>query len=403
MKQIRPTSAEINLAMLSHNLKQIRKYMSATQYLCPMVKANAYGHGDISVARHLEQEGVQVMGVGLVEEGILLRQNKISADILFFGMFDQSRDAELIVQHRLIPVLSSWDEIRCLEQVCSPKYPVQLKFDTGMHRLGFSLSEIKKLVGHFQNSSLVVQGILTHLHTAENANDLQASSFEQLRLFQEAEKAFRSSQNKTVVSHTLNSAGWMRWVGLKESGKMKSLPHGISREQGVRPGLALYGVSPWSTDQSLPANQNRSELLDLHPVLSLKSRTIKYHLLTRGEGVSYNTTWKASQDSVIAVVPMGYADGYHRLLSNRGVALFRGERVPVVGNVCMDYLMIDITRTLRAGELADSLKSEPVTLLGMDECGLQISANELAASAQTIPWEILTSIGERVPRVEVNS
>jgi alanine racemase len=154
----------------------------------------------------------------------------------------------------------------------------------------------------------------------------------------------------------------------------------------VRPGLAIYGLSPIANPS-----------LFLKPVMSLRSETVKYHFVRQGEGVSYNHTWKADRDSIVAVIPIGYADGYHRLLSNKAHVLFRGQRVPLVGNVCMDYVMVDLTNVIK-NEVADSMKPEAVTLFGQDEMGNEISAAELAQKAQTIAWEILTSVGERVPR-----
>ncbi|MEZ0391881.1 MAG: alanine racemase [Pseudobdellovibrionaceae bacterium] len=377
--RFRSTRALIHLDHLAHNVRELRQALGpANPFFCPMVKANGYGHGDVEISKKLESEGVQVLGVGLIEEGILLREMGIRTQLLFFGTCDE-KGAKAVLEYNLTPVLSTWDQIRALESAAKKDVDVHLKFDTGMHRLGFSLKDLDRLSGYFAGTShLKLKGILTHLHTGEDANLLNGSSFDQLREFQEVEKAFQSHR---IVSHTLNSAGLLNFLKHQN----QKLPHGISPHQGVRPGLAVYGLAP------VPTN------LDLKPVMSLRSETVKYHFVRKGEGVSYNTTWKAPQDSVVAVVPIGYADGYHRMLSNRGELLFRGQKVPLVGNVCMDYLMIDVTKTLK-NEIAENLKPESVTLFGADESGHAISANELALKAQTISWEILTSVGERVPR-----
>ncbi len=390
MEQFRPTRAVIHLEHLAHNIRELRKAVGSQVFFCPMVKANGYGHGDIDIALRLDKEGVRHLGVGLIEEGKLLRENGIKADLLFFGTFDE-RGVKTLVENNLIPVLSTWDQIHALENFLSASnepYPVHVKFDTGMHRLGFSLGDLQPLVAHFSNSrgkntKLKLCGILTHLHSGEDAGDLRGQSFEQLRLFQIVEKVFAHFK---PVSHTLNSAGLLNFL----AHQTKVLPHDISSTQGVRPGLAIYGLAPQAPTK-----------FQLKPVMSLRSETVKYHLVKKGEGVSYNQTWTAPQDSVIAVIPIGYADGYHRLLSNKAEVLFRGARVPLVGNVCMDYLMIDITKTLK-NEIAQSLKPEAVTLFGQDSFGNEISALELAQKAQTISWEILTSVGERVPRVPVS-
>lgn len=376
--RFRPTRAVIHLEHLAHNVRELKKAVGSQVFFCPMVKANGYGHGDVEISKRLEKEGVTHLGVGLIEEGLLLREMGVQTQLLFFGTCD-SKGAKAVVEYKLTPVLSTWDQIQALESVVPQDYPVHVKFDTGMHRLGFDLKDLAKLVSYFSGpTKMKIQGILTHLHTGEDADRFDGASFEQLRRFQEAEKAF---QPFGVVSHTLNTAGLTNF--LKHQGQ--KLPHGISPHQGVRPGLAIYGLA------AVPGP------LNLKPVMSLRSETVKYHFVRQGDGVSYNMTWRAPKDSVVAIIPMGYADGYHRLLSNRGEVLFRGQRVPVVGNVCMDYLMIDITQTLK-NESAENLKPEPVTLFGFDEKQNIISATELAQKAQTISWEILTSVGERVPR-----
>lgn len=386
LEQYRPTKAIIHLEHLAQNVKSLRTAIGYDTFFCPMVKANGYGHGDVEISLRLATEGIQQLGVGLIEEGLLLRQMGVQIPLLYFGIFVGQREAQAIVQNQIIPVLSTWDQIRAMELVAPNDYPVHVKFDTGMHRLGFSMTEAARLVRHFETSKLKITGILTHLHSGEDADDLEGSSFEQLRLFQEIERSF---QPFAPVSHSLNSAGCLNF--LKHRGK--KLPQGISANQGVRAGLAIYGISP----VELPSAPEFSSL-KLKPVMSLRSETVKYHLVKAQEGVSYNRTWKASMDSVIAVIPVGYADGYHRALSNQGEVLFRGTRVPIVGNVCMDHIMIDITKTLK-NEVVDSLKPEPVTLFGFDDKGNQISAAELAKKAGTISWEILTSVGERVPRL----
>lgn len=378
MEQFRKTSAIIHLENLAHNVRELRAAAGSPPFFCPMIKANAYGHGDIEIGARLEAEGVTHVGVALIEEGISLRQKGLKIEILVFGLFD-SKGAPALVENKLTPVLSSWDQLRSLEAVAPAGYPVHVKFDTGMHRLGFSVSDISKVVTHFQSSKLKIMGILTHLHTGENASDLTASTFQQLELFQQVERAFKPWN---PVSHTLNSSGLL----LFQQHQGKQLPHGISSRQGVRPGLSLYGVA------SVPTP------VKLKPVMSLRSEANKYHVIQPGDGVSYNLTWRAAKESVVAIIPLGYADGYHRLLSNRGTALFRGKRVPIVGNVCMDFIMADITDTLK-NETADSLKPEKITLFGWDEFENHLSAEELAKVADTIPYEILTSISERVPRI----
>jgi alanine racemase len=377
--QYRRTAAWINLSHLEHNLREIKKHLAPGAFFCPMVKANAYGHGDVSIALKLEQLGVQTLGVGLIEEGQLLRRAGCRSQILFFGIFDE-RGVEPLLQAHLTPVLSTWEQIHCLEKKIKSPLAVHVKFDTGMHRLGFSLQDLEKVKAHLAQSPLKVEGILTHLHSAEGLRPQEGSALEQLKKFSLIEKAFSAQK---PVSHSLNSAGLMNFTRFAPA----EWPQELNKNPGARPGLALYGVSPLA-----PSPWN------LKPVMSLRSEIVRTHLLKAGESVSYGATWTAKQDSVVGVIPIGYADGYHRSLSNRGQALVLGQRVPVVGNVCMDYVMLDLT-SLGKNHSADSLLHQSVTLLGEDEQGQLLSADELAQTAQTISWEILTSVGERVPRV----
>lgn len=378
----RHTSAIIHLDHLKHNLQTLRALVGPKVFFCPMVKANAYGHGDIEVARCLEKNGVTTLGVGLVEEGLLLRENGIKTELLVFGVFGTDA-VEEVLQKKLTPVLSTWDQLHSLEKITQP-LNVHLKFDTGMHRLGFSMSDADKLASYFQtHKKLQLKGLLTHLYKAEDADQFEGASFEQLKKFKTIEQKFSTF---SPLTHTLNSAGLLHF----SQHKNKKLPHDISTEQGVRPGLLIYGVSPLTQGPQIK------------PVMSLRSHIVRYHHLAAGESVSYGGTWKASTASIVGVVPMGYADGYHRRLSNHGELLFRGRKVPVIGNVCMDYLMVDLTKAL-AQQNSENLGEEEVTLFGYDSQGHLLDASEVAVKAQTIPWEILTSVGERVPREYVGA
>jgi alanine racemase len=389
MNTYRPTLAYIHLNHLEHNYRQLRLAVGENTFFCPMVKANAYGHGDVEIAMKLQELGVSVMGVGLLEEGVLLRQMGIQCEILVFGSFPEEGVKE-ILRHQFTPVLTLWEQVELLEKKAPYPIKVHLKFDTGMHRLGFDWKEADQLFQHFNQikSKLRVAGICTHLHSAEDASESSGKSYEQLRRFQEVEKAFAKM---TPISHTLNSAGMLNFIQMQREGRA-GLP-GISINQGVRPGLALYGYSPLKFDLIG---------LDLKPVMSLRSQVIRFHQLQLGEGVSYGHTWRAGRESVVGVVPIGYADGVHRILSNRGVVLFSGRRVPIIGNVCMDYLMIDVTDVVGKQNIEQFHQAE-VTFFGYDNNGNFLPASEVASVAQTITWEVLTSIGERVPRIIVES
>jgi alanine racemase len=270
--------------------------------------------------------------------------------------------------------------LHSIEKATEKPYPVHVKFDTGMNRLGFPVEDADALVQYFKKSKLRLEGILTHLHSAEDAGHFFGETFKQLTLFRGLEEKFVEFK---CASHVLNSAGLLNFIHHQG----QKLPHHISSQQGARPGISLYGLSSLE-----------SPPMALKPVMSLRSRILKYKKIKKGEGVSYSVTWKAPQESIIAVVPMGYADGYRRSLSNKGRVLFRGKMAPVVGTVCMDYFMIDLTAHIQ-NESLDNLGPEEVTLWGEDSLGNSLSVKDLAKDAGSISWEMLTGVSDRVPRI----
>lgn len=377
MTQFRPTFAEINLAALEHNIQLIKAKMPAT-FLCPMVKANAYGHGDLIVTRALEKMGVAQVGVCLLEEGLKLRAAGLQIPILVFQCTDPRAMSELL-HHRLTPVLTGWAQIDAIEALATEPVDVHLKFDTGMQRMGFAISEapalFERLKGHRQ---IRLRGLATHLLQSDDLPEPQGESVRQLRELEQAAAPFRSLG---VFLHALNSGGVVQRL-LPDS---RQLPILLSENWGLRPGIYTYG------GLTLP-----SEIGMLKPVMNLKSEVLVFRHLQKGTTVSYGGTWRAQRDSLIGVVPIGYGDGYHRILSNQAEVLFAGRRVPVVGNVCMDYLMVDLT-SLQLPK--DYSGPRDILLFGEDSMGHSLPAEELAKKAKTISYEIFTSISERVPRV----
>ncbi|MGZ3774559.1 MAG: alanine racemase, partial [Bdellovibrio sp.] len=344
MEMYRRTFAEINLDHLAHNIRVLQTAFSQ-KFICPMVKANAYGHGDVQIARFLESLGVEHLGVCLIEEGLLLRKSGVTAEILVFRGFDRE-GAQKIIEHHMTPVVSTWEHIEHLEAVASSAVGIHLKFDTGMNRLGFRPEEAQKLFNRlWQNKKIRVKALLTHLFNGEDADQDQGRSALQLRQLNEISKAFKPFN---IFCHALNSSGILNLMLLQEAKN----PSENQEEQnplflqnwGIRPGLMIYGYNP------LAANDKRS--CDLKPVMSLRSHVATYRSVRVGETVSYGGTWKAPRESVVGVVPIGYADGYHRILSNQSKVLFAGQKVSVIGSVCMDYLMIDVTDVVKDQDLA---------------------------------------------------
>lgn len=388
MEMFRRTFAEINLDHLAHNIRVLQKSFSHAPFLCPMVKANAYGHGDVQLARFLEKLGVEHLGVCLIEEGLLLRNFGVKAEILVFRGFDRE-GAEKIIQYRMTPVVTTWEQLEHLEAVADSAVSIHLKFDTGMNRLGFRPEEAQKLFERlWQNKKIRVKALVTHLYNGEDAYSANGDSADQLQRLHQASQVFKPFD---IFCHALNSAGIMNYLKVQREGLSEQHPL-LLQNWGLRPGLMIYGYDPIQ----------EPGLCDLKPVMSLKSVVNTFRQLRKGETVSYGGTWRAAQDSVIAVVPIGYADGYHRILSNQAAALFAGARVPVVGNICMDYLMLDVTDVVKNQDLAQ-FKDQEVILFGYDSKGNFLSPEELADKAHSITWEMLTSVGERVPRVYIGS
>jgi alanine racemase len=380
----RRTFAEVNLDHLKHNVRLLQQAFSPHSFMCVMVKANAYGHGDVPISRYLEFLGVKHLGVCLIEEGLILRRGGVLTDILVFRGFDRD-GAKTILENKMTPVVSSWEQISHLEAVAKSPVHIHIKFDTGMNRLGFHPDEGQKLFDYlWQNKKIRLQAILTHLFNGEDGIHFQGQTSRQLQKLNKLTQLFKPLN---IFSHALNSAGVASALLLKEKGEDQGHPLSL-QDWGLRPGLMVYGYNPLGDRHKL----------QLKPVMSLKSQIGMLRSIRSGETVSYGGTWQAKRDSIIGVVPIGYADGYHRLLSNRAEALFAGKRVQIVGNVCMDYLMIDVTDVV-AGHDVSHLMDQEVTLFGFDSGGEFLSPEELADRGQTISWEILTSIGERVPRI----
>lgn len=375
MEIFRKTWAEIHQDHLRYNIDLIRQHYPQDTFFCPMVKANAYGHGDVKLGNLYQDWGLQHLGVCLIEEGLLLRQLGVKIPILVFRGFDR-KGALAMLQSQMTPVVSTWEQLEILMEL-GQRTAIHIKFDTGMNRLGFVANDAEKILNLFKKQShLQLQGILTHMYQSEDGMNPDGETVKQLSRFDQVAQVFESV---CETFHALNSGGIISKIELAKLSSTGGIL--FKRNWGLRPGLLLYGYNP--VEESI---------LDFKPAMTLKSHTSVVRNIRSGEGVSYNHTWRAMRDSKIAVVPMGYADGWHRLLSNKASVLWNGQRAPLVGNVCMDYMMVDVT------ELPVEKENE-VVFFGQSRTGAVIPATEVAQLGQTIPWEVLTNVGERVPRV----
>jgi alanine racemase len=365
-----PTYATVNLAALAHNLSLIKRYLSPGCAVMAIVKANAYGHGAVESAQALARQGIGRFAVASLDEGIALRQGGISSPIVVLGALFEEQVSDLVV-HGLTPVVSDGRILPALAKAAdshSTHYPIHLKLETGMGRLGFSPEELRSLLDNFLlRSPLYVEGMMTHLADADGADS--AFTERQLGAFRAMLEQIRQRGLTIPLVHTANSAAIVRFPEAHFS--------------LVRPGIMLYGY------HTLPASVPAP---DLKPVLSLRTTIVQLRTIPRGGTVSYNGTFVAKRPTRIAVLPIGYADGYSRRLSNRGSVLIQGHRAPIVGLVCMDMIMVDVT------DLAQLQVGETVILIGQ-QGQESIWADEVANWIGTIPYEVLCGIGSRVPRL----
>jgi alanine racemase len=387
MEMYRKTRAEINLNHLEHNIRAIQKAFPKAPFLCPMVKADGYGHGDVQLAKHLEKMGVQSLGVCLLEEAVKLREAGVKAEVLVFLGFDEI-GAKKIIELNLTPVVSCWEHIEILEKVATNAVGIHLKFDTGMNRLGFRIEEAQEVYNRlWQNKKIRLKAICTHLFNGDDADQAVGDSATQLRKLHEVAKLFKPFG---AFVHALNSAGILN--AMLSADKNLPADHPLRLENwGLRPGLMIYGYN------TLPSGQKPVEL---KPVMTLKTEAQVFRKVREGETVSYGARWQANRDAIIAVVTIGYADGFHRMLSNKAEVLFAGKKARVVGTVCMDYLMVDVTDIV-AGQDLNSFKGAEIVFFGTAANGEYLSADDQAKKAETIPYEVLTSVSARVPRVYV--
>ena len=365
-----PTYATINLIALAHNLSRLKHYLSSGCEVMAIVKANAYGHGAVDIARALASQGIERFAVASLDEGIALRQGGVSTSVVVLGaLFEEHVTA--LVAHQLTPVVSDGRILPALAKAAhalSIPYPIHLKVETGMGRLGFCPEDLRSLLDNpLFRSSLKVQGIMTHLADADGKDSTFTER--QLSTFRAVLEQIRERGVTFPLIHAANSAAIVRFPDAHFS--------------LVRPGIMLYGYHTLPTTVPAP---------DLRPVLSLRTTIAQLRTIPQGGTVSYNGTFVATRPTRIAVLPIGYADGYSRQLSHRGSVLVRERRVPIVGLVCMDMTMVDVT------DLPQVQVGETVTLIGQ-QGQESIWADEVASWIGTIPYEVLCGIGSRVPRL----
>jgi len=376
----RPTWAEVSLSALRQNFRTVAKHVGAAT-VCAVVKADAYGHGAVECSRALHMEGAKWLGVTSLDEAIPLRDAGIESRILLMTGFWRGEENE-IVRSRLTPTVWEPWHVECLETAAaaaSLRHAVHLKVDTGMGRLGVSLDDLPAVLQAFHSAPhLVLEGISTHLASSETMD--APSVQEQARRFEQAQRMVQSAGFEPSFVHMANTSAL------------------ISRRETwnnmVRPGVALYGYY-------LPFQRAGREVsggtlrLSVKPVLTWKTRILSMRNFAANQALGYGGTYVTKAPAHVAVLPVGYADGYNRQLSNRGRVIVRGHYAPIVGSISMDLTLVDVT------DIPGVAVADEVVLLGSSD-GLSVDALEHARLANSSPYEILCNISKRVPRKYAN-
>ncbi|HBF38076.1 MAG TPA: alanine racemase [Firmicutes bacterium] len=369
-EQIRPAWIEINLAAIRHNLQEIRRLVGPAVDILAVVKAEAYGHGAVPVARTAIASGASWLGVAMPEEGIALRKAGIETPILIFGPI-QPDQVGPVVEYGLTVALCNWESAMAMSrQAVQTGKPAlaHIKVDTGMGRVGIKPEQAVDFMGKVKElPGIHATGIFSHMATADEKDKNYAKS--QIQVFISVIEALKKRDLLPPKVHLANSAGIME------------LPE--SYFNMVRPGIILYGLYP-----SNEVDRNKALL---EPALTLKARITFVKRVPTGSGISYGQRYHTQKESTIATIPIGYADGWSRMLTNKAEAIIKGKKYPIVGSICMDQCMIDLGDD--TAEIGDE-----VVLIGKSGTEI-ISADFLAEKLGTINYEVTCMLSNRLPRI----
>lgn len=369
----RPTWARIDLDNLIHNFRVMKAAVGPDTAIMPAVKADAYGHGAVECARALERAGADWFGVALPEEGVKLRDANITRPILCLGGFWEGQE-ELVIARELTPVLFRSDLLESLDgaaRAAGVKVGYHLKVDTGMGRLGVPYAELASFLdsaARFQN--LYIDGVMTHFASADDADKSEFTE-RQMNLFERAVEMLVERAHRPAWIHEANSAA--------------SLTYARARGNLVRIGGVMYGL--WRD-----VIRRDAEPLDWRPVMSLHTSIAFLKTVAPGTPLGYGGTFITSRESLIATLPIGYRDGLRRALSNRGRVIVRGQFAPIVGRVSMDLTILDVT------DVEGVTTGDEVVIIG-SQGENRISAEEVAATLETISYEVTCGVSDRVPRI----
>ena len=390
MTENRATFAEINLDSFRHNLHSIKSLIGPDVGTMAIIKADAYGHGAIQCARAATKEQVNYIGVGIIQEAIELRENGITSPILILGGI-YPNEIEDLIKYNLSTSLSSSviaSAISKKAEQANKSVGVHIKIDTGMGRLGIQPEDFISLLNNVITcKNLKIDGLFTHLSSADEEDP--ETTHHQISIFLNVLKKLRTTNFSKMTNeidhilfHSANTAGLLRFPE--------------SRFDLVRPGISLFGSFPSPTVASVfDSLTNENKATKLRPVMNWKTKIIQIQTLRKGVPISYGGRYVTKNDRTrIATIPVGYADGLSRRLSNNMELLVKETRVKQVGTICMDMCLIDVT------SLPDVKMGDEVVIFGSQGNG-QIKVEELATKADTIPYEILCGVGKRVPRIYI--
>lgn len=380
--------AEIDLDAISHNIGELLRITSSGASLMAVVKADAYGHGMIEVAKQALKSGAKALGVARIDEAVKLREAGIGEKILIFG-YPPASEAERLFEFDLSQTVYSYNTAESLSKLaflCGKSIRIHLKVDTGMGRVGLlpdflrpsassgkpEISAALKVLSLSKLPGLELEGIFTHFAAADRLDRSYADR--QFEIFMDFIDQLRASGLEIPVKHAANSAAIIQ------------MPK--THLDMVRAGITIYGL--------YPSDEIDKSRIALKPAMELKTRVIHLKAVPAGFNVSYGMTYKTGKPTIIATVPVGYADGYNRGLSSKGCMLVRGRKAPVIGRVCMDMTMLDV------GHIPEIEVGDEAVIFGKQK-NLSISADEIASALNTINYEIVSAITDRIPRIYYNS
>lgn len=370
----RMTGLEIDLDNLAHNIREVSNIVGEDTLITAVVKANAYGHGSLEVGKVFLENGANRLGVSTLSEAVELRKGNIDAPILILNHTPRERYGD-IVYYDLITNVYNYEDAKALSKEAvnlGKKVKIHIKIDTGMGRIGFLPDEesIEKIIEIGNLDNVEIEGIFSHFARADEED--KSYTREQYRRFSWVIDRLKEKGMEIPIKHISNSAGII------------DTPE--YNMDMVRAGIILYGY--------YPSNEVKKDRLKIKPAMTLKSYISNIKIVEKGTGIGYNQLFTTYRKSIIGTIPIGYADGYSRMLTGKGEVSIHGKRVPIIGRICMDQMMVDLT------DVDDVKIGDRVVLFGYGDSSYP-SVEEIAETLGTVSYEIICMMGRRLPRIYV--